>query len=68
MPPNVPADRVSAMRRAFDATMKDPGFLAEAEKLKIEVDPLSGEEVAKLVEHPGGDGSIGRFAAATIQA
>jgi tripartite-type tricarboxylate transporter receptor subunit TctC len=50
MPPNVPADRVNAMRRAFDATMKDPEFLAEAEKLKIEVDPLSGEEVAKLVE------------------
>ena len=38
LPPNVPAERVEAMRRAFDATMKDPAYLAEAEKLKIEVD------------------------------
>jgi tripartite-type tricarboxylate transporter receptor subunit TctC len=50
MPPNVPVERVEAMRRAFDATMKDKDFLAEAEKLKIEVDPLSGGEVAALVE------------------
>ena len=38
------------MRRAFDAAMKDKDFLAEAEKLKIEVDPLSGEQVAALIE------------------
>jgi tripartite-type tricarboxylate transporter receptor subunit TctC len=50
LPPNVPADRVAALRRAFDATMKDPGYLAEADKLKIEVDPLGGEQVAALVE------------------
>src|SRR5499426_1639523 len=50
MPPNVPPERVAAVRRAFDATMKDPAYLAEAEKLKIDVDPLSGEEVAALVE------------------
>jgi tripartite-type tricarboxylate transporter receptor subunit TctC len=49
MPPNVPADRVTAMRRAFDAAVKDKDFLAEAEKLKIEVDALSGEEVAALI-------------------
>ena len=49
MPPNVPADRVAAVRRAFDATMKDKEFLADAEKLKIEVDALSGEQVADLV-------------------
>jgi tripartite-type tricarboxylate transporter receptor subunit TctC len=49
MPPNVPAERVAAIRRAFDATMKDKEFLAEAEKLKIEVDPLTGEQVAELV-------------------
>jgi tripartite-type tricarboxylate transporter receptor subunit TctC len=49
MPPNVPADRVTAVRRAFDAAMKDKDFLADAEKLKIEVDPLSGEEVATLI-------------------
>jgi tripartite-type tricarboxylate transporter receptor subunit TctC len=49
LPPNVPAYRVQALRRAFDATMKDPAYLAEAEKLKIEVDPLTGEQVAELV-------------------
>ena len=50
MPPNVPADRVTAIRRAFDAVMKDKEFLAEADKLKIEVDPLTGEQVAALIE------------------
>ena len=49
MPPNVPAERVSAIRRAFDATMKDKEFLDEADKLKIEIDPLSGEQVAALI-------------------
>src|SRR3954447_2116225 len=49
MPPNVPPERVSAIRRAFDATMKDKEFLQEADKLKIEIDPLSGEQVAALI-------------------
>jgi tripartite-type tricarboxylate transporter receptor subunit TctC len=50
LPPNVPAARVQALRRAFDATMKDPAYLAEADKLKIEVEPLTGEEVTTFVE------------------
>jgi tripartite-type tricarboxylate transporter receptor subunit TctC len=50
LPPNVPTARIEALRRAFDATMKDPSYLAEAEKLKVDVDPLSGEQVAALVE------------------
>src|SRR5262249_713606 len=50
LPPNVPADRVEALRRAFDATMKDKEFLADAEKPKLDVDPLTGEQVAALVE------------------
>jgi tripartite-type tricarboxylate transporter receptor subunit TctC len=50
LPPNVPTARIEALRRAFDATMKDPAYLAEAEKLKVDVDPLSGEQVAALVE------------------
>jgi tripartite-type tricarboxylate transporter receptor subunit TctC len=49
LPPDVPADRVAALRQAFDATMKDPAYLAEAEKLKIDVDPLTGAELAALV-------------------
>jgi len=50
LPPNVPAERVAAIRRAFDAVMKDKDFLDEADKLKIEIDPLSGEQVAALIE------------------
>jgi len=50
LPPNVPAARVEALRRAFDATMKDPAYLGEADRLKIEVEPLTGEQVAALVE------------------
>ena len=48
-PPGVPADRVEILRRAFDATMADPAFLAEAEKLHAEIDPLTGEEVQQIV-------------------
>jgi tripartite-type tricarboxylate transporter receptor subunit TctC len=50
-PPAVPADRVAALRAAFDATMKDKEFLAEANKLKLEItDPVSGEDMQKLIE------------------
>jgi tripartite-type tricarboxylate transporter receptor subunit TctC len=49
LPPDVPADRVQALRRAFDATMKDPAFLAEAPKLQLDVSPMTGEEVQGLV-------------------
>ena len=49
MPPNVPAERVAAIRRAFDAAMKDKELIAEADKLKIEIDPLTGEQVAALI-------------------
>jgi tripartite-type tricarboxylate transporter receptor subunit TctC len=37
--PGVPADRVAALRKAFDDTMKDPAFLAEAEKRRVDIDP-----------------------------
>jgi tripartite-type tricarboxylate transporter receptor subunit TctC len=49
MPPGVPPDRVAIMRRAFDETLKDPGFLAEAAKLQLEIDPLSGTETVGLL-------------------
>lgn len=48
-PPGVPADRVALLRRAFDATMKDPAFLRDAEKLGAEISPLPGEEVQQIV-------------------
>jgi tripartite-type tricarboxylate transporter receptor subunit TctC len=47
--PNAPKDRVEVLRRAFDATMKDPEFLADANKTHLTVGPLSGEELQKLV-------------------
>jgi tripartite-type tricarboxylate transporter receptor subunit TctC len=49
MPPNVPPDRVQVIRRAFDATLKDTEFLAEADKLKIEIDPVTGEQIAEML-------------------
>lgn len=42
--PNLPAERVTALRVAFNATMKDPAFLAEAKKGNIDIIPSTGEE------------------------
>jgi tripartite-type tricarboxylate transporter receptor subunit TctC len=49
MPPGTPPERAAAIRRAFEATMKDPGFLEEARRGKLDVAPLSGEELARIV-------------------
>ena len=49
LPPNVPGDRVAALRTAFDATMKDPAYLAEAQKLKIDVDPMTAADLTAFV-------------------
>jgi tripartite-type tricarboxylate transporter receptor subunit TctC len=49
-PPGVPAERTAMLRKAFVDTMKDPGFLAEAEKMKLEIDPVSGEAVQAIVQ------------------
>ena len=45
-----PRDRVAALRRAFDATMKDSEFLAEAAKTQMDITPLSGEESQKIAD------------------
>lgn len=47
--PEVPAERVEALRAAFDATVKDPAFLAEAWRLGLDIDPFSGAQMAALV-------------------
>ena len=47
--PGIPGDRLTALRRAFDQTMTDPEFLAEAERVRLGVSPMIGEEVQKLV-------------------
>jgi len=46
---DVPPERVAALRRAFDATMKDPKFLAEAQRQGMEISAMAGEELQQLV-------------------
>lgn len=48
-PPQVPPDRISHLRRGFDAMTKDKAFLADAEKLQAGIDPQTGEQVSDLV-------------------
>jgi len=48
-PPDVPPARIEALRRAFDATMNDPDFVADAAQLQLELSPMRGEEVQALV-------------------
>src|SRR5262249_2532468 len=47
--PGIPADRAAALRKAFMETMQDPEFVAEMHKRNLEVEPLSGEEVQRIV-------------------
>ncbi len=47
--PGTPKDRVQTLRRAFSETLKDPKFVDETTKLNLEINPLTGEEVAKHV-------------------
>jgi len=47
--PGAPADRVAVLRRAFDATMKDPEFQADVERTRLSINPITGEELQKLV-------------------
>lgn len=49
-PPGIPDDRLAALRKAFDETMKDPEFLEDAKRAGLEVDPVSGVEVEKLID------------------
>jgi tripartite-type tricarboxylate transporter receptor subunit TctC len=52
--PGVPPDRLAGLRRAFEATMHDPEFRAEAERVRLGVSPMSGEELQKLVAQVSG--------------
>lgn len=49
-PPGLPAERLQVLRGAFDATMKDPQFLAETKRLNLEVRPVAGADVEKLIK------------------
>ena len=49
-PPDVPPERARALQNAFMATHKDPAYLADAEKVGIEVSPIDNEAIRKLIE------------------
>lgn len=49
LPPGVPADRVAALRLAFMETMKDPRFIEDARRIGVDVNPLDGAEIGKIM-------------------
>jgi tripartite-type tricarboxylate transporter receptor subunit TctC len=49
-PPGIPADRLAALRRAFDAAMKDPEFVATAATATLDVEPVTGEHIDSFLE------------------
>lgn len=49
LPPQVPEQRVRTLQKAFIDTLKDPQFLAEAQKSKLEIDPVDGPAIEKMV-------------------
>ena len=48
-PPGIPEDRKTALRQAFDDTLRDPGFLAEAKRSGLDVNPVGGSEIDELI-------------------
>jgi tripartite-type tricarboxylate transporter receptor subunit TctC len=51
--PDTPAERITALRRAFDATTQDPAFVAELKAQRVELGPMPGEDLQKLVAEVG---------------
>ncbi len=49
-PPDMPADRLQLLRDAFDKTMKDPEFIEDAKKQKLDIDPVSGVQLEALIK------------------
>ena len=48
-PPGVPADRIAALRTAFQETLRDPAFVTEAQKVQLEIEPMTGEEIDAML-------------------
>lgn len=48
-PPGVPAARIAVLRRAFAATMQDKDFIADTNRARYSIDPIGGEEIARIV-------------------
>ena len=53
-PPGLPPDRKAALRSAFNSTMQDPQFRAEADKMKLDIEPTTGEAVEAFIAHIAG--------------
>ena len=53
LPPGVPTERVKILQDAFDATMRDPDYIAEAKRIGLDVSPLRGTEIVKLIRDIG---------------
>src|SRR5215813_5675042 len=67
-PPGVPTDRVAALRRAFDATLADGDFRADADKAQLEIEPLTAAEIDTLLAKAyGAPNTIVQKAAALIE-
>ena len=49
-PSGTPEDRVNALREAFDRTMKDPALLADAEKMQVLIEPMTGQAISTFVD------------------
>jgi tripartite-type tricarboxylate transporter receptor subunit TctC len=49
LPPGTPKDRVNILRRAFQETLKDADLLADAKKARLDIEPITGEEMEKMV-------------------
>jgi tripartite-type tricarboxylate transporter receptor subunit TctC len=49
-PPDIPADRAAAMQKAFAETLVDPAFLADAAKIRLSMDPMTGDEIKALLD------------------
>jgi tripartite-type tricarboxylate transporter receptor subunit TctC len=51
LPPDVAKDRVQILKNAFQETLKDSDFLVDAKKSNLNIDPVSGEELEKIIEN-----------------
>jgi len=49
LPPNTPSERLQTLRKAFAATLRDAEFLADAQKARLDIEPVSGEEIEGYV-------------------
>src|SRR5262249_62423313 len=67
-PPAVPAERIAALRQAFEATLVDPEFRADAEKAQLEIEPLTASEIEQFLARAyGAPPAIVRKAAALVE-